>query len=483
MDRGKPRVRRTTRALIVIGTVVGISFLVFSVALGHPASGFFELDGNIKNDAGGAIDDWQNPSHAIRFTGISEDVVNGTQKASTGAGTNVCPGILPSGSTLSTCDDVATGGSTKDDVNFSSWNWIWQQANDKNDIEHTFAALYNDTTGVQCTDPGPPPVPTGCNVNYGHNFAVFGLDKLSNSGSASVGFWFTNGAISLTNPGTSNSPKGKFNGSHQNGDLLVQSDFTSGGSVSRVEVFIWCNDNPAGTDVCDNYPGPSSHPNLISQGQQAFDCTIAPATAGFCGIATQATTANTGTVWPFLYKFSGGVASSPTYPASTFFEGGVDLTRLFGTTVPCFSTGIAETRQSQSETSVLVDFHLFSFDVCSASISISPNGVNEVGGTHKITATVAQRVVNTNSPAPNGTVVNYTKTGAGSFVDDPAPGIQDTVDSSDPGTDPFDDCVVAGGAGQCSVWISSSAAGTTVVNASSTVSFGGGVTKSASTDG
>ena len=475
------RSSRSRRAIVIVGGLVGISFLVLSIALGNPASGFFELDGNITSQG---LDDWATLNagggSAVRFSGISEDVVNGTQKASAGVGTDVCSGILPSGSTLTTCDDVATGGSTKDDINFSSWKWIWQQANDKNDIEHTFAALYNDTSGDPCTAPN---TPAGCNPNFGHNFAVFGLDKLSNSGSASVGFWFTNDQITLSDPGINNSPNGSFVGSHQNGDVLVQSDFTSGGSVSRVEVFVWCSNNPAGVDVCDNYPGPASHPNLISQGQQAFDCTTATATAGFCGIATQAATTNTQTVWPFLYKFSGGVAAADTYPAATFFEGGVDLTRLFGDTIPCFSTGIGETRQSQSETSVLVDFHLFSFDVCSANISIAPNGVNEVGGTHKITATVTKKVVNTSSPAPNGTVVNFTKTGAGSFVDDPAPGIQDSVDSSDPGTDPFDDCVTSGGTGQCSVWISSNAAGTTTVNASTSVDFGSGVMKSASTTG
>jgi hypothetical protein len=346
-----------------------------SLAAGGIMPGIFELDGNVKHDAQTTPpDDWANmPGSSLKFTGITEDVVNGTQKASTGA-TNVCPGILPAGSTLTTCDDVATGGNTKDDLDFSQWNWIWQAANDKNDIEHTFAAQYKDTTVGSPT--------------FGHNFIVFGLDKLSNSGSASVGFWFTKQDISLTNPGPpNNSPAGKFNGTHTQGDLLVQSDFTSGGSVSRVEVFVWCNSAVPATP-CASYPGPASHPNLISQGQQAFDCTLATPTSGFCGIATQASTTNVGTAWPFLYKFSGGVASSSTYPPSTFFEGGVDTTKLFGSDVPCFSTGIGETRQSQSETSVLVDFHLFNFAVCDYTITKTGDTLSKVGDAVNYTITL-----------------------------------------------------------------------------------------------
>ena len=181
----------------------------------------------------------------------------------------------------------------------------------------------------------------------------------------------------------------------------------------------------------------------------------------------------------------GGVAPSNAYFPSTFFEGAINLAKFFPDEIPCISTGIAETRQSNSETSVLVDFSLFDFDVCSANISIAPHGVNEVGSSHKFTATVTADKLGVTSPAPNGTVVNWTKTAgsAGSFIDDPAAGTQDTVDSGDPGTDPFDDCVTSGGTGQCSVWVSSAATGVTTVNASTTVDFGDGTTKSASTTG
>src|SRR5262245_23211523 len=240
MARGSRSHRRTTwiaRAALV-GTVIGLGLLVGSASAVVPpfAGGFFELDGNVTSQG---HDDWATLNggggSAVRFSGISEDVVNGTEKASQGIASNVCSTILPSGSTLTSCDDVATGGNTKDDLDFSSWNWIWQQSNDKTDIEHTFAALYQDTSGTQCNldaDGKPiPDSPVGCNPAKGHNFAVFGLDRFSNSGSASVGFWFTRDAITLTNPGPpNNSPQGTFVGTHQNGDLLVQSDFTSGGS-------------------------------------------------------------------------------------------------------------------------------------------------------------------------------------------------------------------------------------------------------------
>ena len=47
-----------------------------------------------------------------------------------------------------------------------------------------------------------------------------------------------------------------------------------------------------------------------------------------------------------------------------FFEGGINLSDLFGGDAPCFSTFLAETRSSQEVEAQLKDFALGSLDTC-----------------------------------------------------------------------------------------------------------------------
>ena len=256
--------------------LMGVALMVFGgSALGAigpgPIGGTFELDGNVvHNTATTPPEDWAdlypgNTGAFARSSGLIEDVVNGTFKASTGT-TNACPGILPAGSTLSTCDNVATSGSTKDDLNFGSWRWIWQQANDKNDIEHVWAVLYDDVD-----DPATP------NVVESDPWIVFAIDKLANNGDAAIGVWFTQNDITLQNPDIDNNPNGRFVGVHKDNDVLIQADLTAGGDASRVEVFKW----EAGG-------GSGSTPDIVSLGQvNNVDCSTSPYTQGFCGILEQ----------------------------------------------------------------------------------------------------------------------------------------------------------------------------------------------------
>src|SRR5947209_20495913 len=104
MARAKHRVPRSKAARIVaLGAFAGILLFILgsAFAAGNPASPFFELDGGITSQG---KDDWATLNggggSALRFSGVNQDVVNGTQLASSGA-TNVCgpPGILPAGST------------------------------------------------------------------------------------------------------------------------------------------------------------------------------------------------------------------------------------------------------------------------------------------------------------------------------------------------------------------------------------------------
>ena len=77
---------------------------------------------------------------------------------------------------------IFTSGGSKDDLDISSWRWK-KASNilDKDNITNAYAAAYN--------------------VNN-HLVIYFGLDRLSNDGSAQVGFWFLKNSISLNGDGT-----------------------------------------------------------------------------------------------------------------------------------------------------------------------------------------------------------------------------------------------------------------------------------------
>src|SRR6185503_17158891 len=131
----------------------------------------------------------------------------------------------------------------------------------------------------------------------------FGADKFDDSGDAQIGYWFFQDKVSLDSDGT-------FNGLHTDGDVLILCDFTTPDGAFDVCAVV--NDGPADT---------------------------AP--------------------WAFTNK-----DGADTFGAGQFFEGGINLSELFGGDAPCFSTFLAETRSSQEVEAQLKDFALGSLDTC-----------------------------------------------------------------------------------------------------------------------
>ncbi len=87
--------------------------------------------------------------------------------------------------------------------------------------------------------------------------------------------------------------------------------------------------------------------------------------------------------WPYTPK--SGVAG--TFPAGSFFEGGVDITEL----VPdsgCFTGFLAETRSSTPFDCCLKDFVLGNFDLCSISVTKSGDTISKVGDEVNYTVTI-----------------------------------------------------------------------------------------------
>jgi len=173
----------------------------------------FELDGNILVDPGGNQSvDWIS---LFNVSGNNTPTVKPSLPANFTTATFVRdfnPGSTNDGSTF------ATG--SKDTLNIGGGGWQCKASNnvtDKGDILNSYATAYLST------------------VN-GHVIIYFGLEIASNEGTKDVGFWFLKD--STVNCTSSNNAQ-NFTGSHQDGDVLVVSEYTQGGGVSTIKAFKW----------------------------------------------------------------------------------------------------------------------------------------------------------------------------------------------------------------------------------------------------
>jgi hypothetical protein len=252
--------------------------------------------------------------------------------------------VANSGSNL---DNQFTGGS-KDGSLLSGWRWSLGNANAKGDITNAGAVL----TGTN-----------NCILRF------FG-DRTSDNGDASIGFWFFVSSVSLNS-------NGHFNGTHSNGDLLILSDFTSGGTQPTITVYKWLNGS------------------LALQSSSASKCanvnhTTAAVPAGF------------------TYTASNGATD---YAPNLFFEGAVDLCAMNLST--CFASFLVETRNSQSITASLQDFTSGSFNATPgtpAATIVQPT-CTVATGTVNVTSPVSGYSYRLRGPSPDTTsVTNSTGT-------------------------------------------------------------------------
>lgn len=325
--------------------LVGVLALLMAVTSGFAVHdlGLFELDRNATDEGGGG-DDWATlfagGGSAAEFTGIIEDTT----------GTNP----------LGSIGTQFQAGGSKDDLDISPggatgqyWKWEPGEPLDKDDITNAYAAAYVNT------------VDTGDNY-IGDLIVYFGLDRFANNGSAQVGFWFLQdpsfGLTTIRDGGGY-----QFSGHHQDGDVLVQSNFSRGGVIDTITVYEWVGSG-----------GSDGTLNLLFSAQ---DCT----TPGLgddpaCATVNQG---DTPSPWPFTPKFG----TAGTFPQGSFFEGGINITRL----VPdagCFTGFLAETRSSTPFDARLKDFAFGNFDLCSIDVTKDGDTLSKVGDSVDYTITI-----------------------------------------------------------------------------------------------
>ncbi|HEX9044854.1 MAG TPA: hypothetical protein VF802_07515 [Candidatus Limnocylindrales bacterium] len=396
------RGRKPLTALAVLG-LVGSLLLVSNTVLAVHDEGVFQLDGNAIT--AGEPNNTDNPlsitSGAHDWDQVYHDcLANNPNINNPTTGINNCFGTAnTSGSTNQTFvtdftalgDSILTGGSTKD-INDLPGNWLWKQTSttsvqDKDDIEHAFAAAYTANV-TRCGSITSGDALTNCKLLY------FGADRFSNSGNTTMGFWFFKGPVGL-NPLPNPLPTGgtsTFTGQHTartivngqvvHGDILIVVDFLTGGAAPTVSIYEWVASGGNTTTHLDLIGGGTSSFASCTQAPnpQANKPPVPPTGLGdnFCATVNQDGSTGTATVispWPFTPKpNTGGIAGAggtAAFGISEFMEGGINMTAL-GLGNECFSTFMAETRASSSPTSTLSDFALGGFGQCGSSTVTTP---------------------------------------------------------------------------------------------------------------
>jgi hypothetical protein len=353
---------------LAVATIASVGLVATGVpagAIGVEASGVFELEATtpLNVDSHGKIIDstsgLTSDPNAVDDTAAGDDWANVYAKSLNAASADGDHATVSRFLTDVTGagDDIFFQGGSKDPNNISSWKYTSGSVQDKNDIEHAYAARYDATT----TPARPAHV-------------YFGLDRFATAGDATLGFWFLKGTFRKNADGVS------FGSTvHQDNDLLVQIDYTAGGAQPIVAVSRWFN------GALENLG--TSNTQLCGASSNQFYC---------------ATTNLHNESAPWAYTVKNPPAGLPAgdFAPRTFFEGGIDLAH-FGLDRECFSSFVAETRSSQSFTSTLSDFVSGNFATCSASETTSPSASTVSPGTGVTDTATITGVGSVSPPYPN----------------------------------------------------------------------------------
>ncbi|HEX7197156.1 MAG TPA: hypothetical protein VF364_10055 [Candidatus Limnocylindria bacterium] len=326
LSRSNPRAKqRWTLLGMAIATML---LLIAGVVLAvHDED--FQLDGNVLSasttSAGGKTQtvDWDSIFNA-----------NGTPKTLPTGFSD--PGFekdfLNTGTTFLTSDTSTFATGSKDTLGINGWQCNFDNnVNSKIDVMNAYAVSYENAAGDE--------------IMY------FGLERNTNTGDANVGFWFLQNQVGCESTGGS----ADFTGAHVDGDVLVVSEFSNGGTVSTINVYRWDGDDVTG----------SLNPNPIGSG---VDCRN-PATLPGDSACAAANTADITTPW-LTSNFKDKVGNK--LRTAEFFEGGINLTDL-NLGGKCFNTFIGDTRSSTSLTATLFDFAAGTTGGCTSTTVTTPN--------------------------------------------------------------------------------------------------------------
>jgi hypothetical protein len=339
-DRVMTSRKRKTTIRLVLALAFALAIGVTAVLAVHD-DGVFEIDGNVTDGdspTGTPGEDWE-----TLFTCGDEGIENSLTCTSSGAGGASARQYIDDGLTAT----IFTGGGSKDDLNISQWRFKDGSVPAKDNLLEAMAAVYAVGTSTRL---------------------YFAASKFETDGSAQIGFWFFNNhVVKATGPGGTFVDENGDPATHavrnlatgQRGDLLILANFSNGGAVTNIQALEVTAVDAQGNVSFTTLAAGNAGANLACDDSPNFNGT---GTHRLCASTNAGDEPTLDPDW----TPRGGTAG--TYPAVSFFEGGVDLGNL-GLSGACFPAFLVETRSSPSLTAQLKDFALKELQVCQATIT------------------------------------------------------------------------------------------------------------------
>src|SRR6266581_4351107 len=379
-SRNRHLARRATYAALLIGVMALAAVSIPTTYAVHDDK-IFELGPGVNTDEGGKTNilgdgnalngpDW---ADIFGSTGNVVDLHGGLAAAF------LKDDLSQSGAVDRTTFSGA-GGSNKNNDPIAppgdTWHWDTGNIPAKDDISNVYA------WGTQ---------------NSGGDLIIYaGFERLDPSGDshidielfqAQVGLDGMNNATGVCTNNTVDKDNGcHFLGTRTVGDLIISVDFLNGGALGSVTVREWTGSSygsPVGT--------------VSGTGCNAADTICAFNNEGSID----------GGPWPNYDRHGTEITM---LPKNAFTEFGLDVTALIHTT-PCLSTILGKTRSSQSFTAELKDFGgPLAFPLCTATIAIAPDDVNQINEHHTFTVTILKTSGGISTPADDGTIATVTLT-------------------------------------------------------------------------
>ncbi len=296
---------------LLSAVVLGGAILIFA----NVPNDVFELDGN--SAAFNSVpprDDW--------------DLLNGDGLTKDAGGNVGQAGFSILRTFVNQNPERFTQGGSKDPLDIDRWVWTTGSTPSKDTITHGYAAVYD---------------------SGGHLILNFGADRYAVNGDANIGMWLFQGNVGPQDDHTFGPDR------HQNGDLFVVSAFTKGGALPTISVYTW--DSSCLRAVKSPVAGlPSGDSKGCADTNLRLKYASATNRTSCAGIDEACAITNSDPV-PVSWQYAGKLRPPYPVPVNGLFEGGIDLTEVFGADgVPCISSFLLGTRSSQTTDAVLKDF-------------------------------------------------------------------------------------------------------------------------------
>jgi hypothetical protein len=271
-------------------------------------------------------------------------------------GRNNCS-LTSTSTTFCTGDSTTFATGSKDTLDITGGGWQCNRDNNVNskiDIMNAYAASYV--------------IPAG-QTNAGDKVMYFALEKNKDNGTNDVGFWFLQGSNTCSAPSGHQDFQGQ---AHTLGDVLIVSEFSSGGGVSNITAYKWVG-------------GANPLQQIAAASGNGGDCKTNLGGDNLCATTNSGSPFNTNLDTPWLSADATlGVGTNVIVPPD-FFEGGINITKAFagsggGTAPSCFNTFVGDTRSSTALTATLFDFALGQLGECKTTLTTKA-GDTANGGT------------------------------------------------------------------------------------------------------